>query len=139
MVLKSDQEPSIRALCTQVQKSSAAEVVLDAAPIEGHEKSNGEAEATVEVAELLRTLRKRVQFYAGVEIPAKHPIMARIVEQAGTMLNLFSTARDGLTVQPLERDTAAYCVGTVWRTRGVHQVYETQARSTLGTQGCSWE
>ena len=85
-----DQETSIRALCRQVETESAAEVVVEAAPNEGHEKSDGEAEATVkQVAGLVRTLRERVQIYAGVEVPAKHPIMAWIGEHAGTMMSFF--------------------------------------------------
>ena len=67
MVLRAAQEPSIRAWCRQ------------------------------QVAGLVRTLREHVQFHAGVEIPAKHPMMAWIVGHAGAMLSPFSWVRDGLT------------------------------------------
>ena len=74
---------------------SAAEVVLEVAPIEGYEKSNGEAEATVtHFAGLVRTLREHVQFDAGAEVPATNPIIAWTVEHGDTMLSFYS---DGLT------------------------------------------
>ena len=86
-------------LCVgQVEMESAAEVVLDAAPIEGHEKSDGEAEATrKQVAGFVRTLRAHVQFHAGVEVPAKKNIMAWMVEHAGSVLSFFARGRDGQT------------------------------------------
>ena len=62
---------------------SVAEVVPEAAPTEGHEKSNGEAEATVkQVAALVRTLRENVQFHAGVEHPDHGVLRWHRVESA---------------------------------------------------------
>ena len=47
LTLKSDQEPAIRALCNDVQNKFSGDIVPEASPKESHEKSNGEAEATV--------------------------------------------------------------------------------------------
>ena len=99
LILKSDQEPSIRALCNAVQGELAGvEVVPEAAPKESHEKSNGEAEATVkQVHGMVRTIREHVMFsIGGTEIPPKHPVMAWLVEHAGTVLTLYNRGPDGL-------------------------------------------
>ncbi len=68
----------------------AGEVVPEMAPKENHEKSNGQAEATVkQVQGLVRTLREHVAFRLGEPIPGKHPVMAWMVEHAGTLLSLW--------------------------------------------------
>ena len=92
MVLKSDQEASIGALCGQVQMDSAAEVGPEEAPIEGHEKSNGEAGATIKEVCWIGANSARARLV--LRRSGKTRIMAWIVEHAGTMLCLFSRGRD---------------------------------------------
>ena len=82
-------------------------------------KCSGEAEATG--AGLVRTLRRHVKRHAGMEILAKHSIMAWMVEHAGTTLSFFSK-RGGL----------------VWRAGGVSQAHASQAGSALGVRGAPW-
>ena len=70
-------------------KWDTAEIVLQAAPIEGHEKSNGEAEDTVkQVAGLVQTLPEHFHFFAGVQVPAKHPLVAWMVERVSSRENV---------------------------------------------------
>ena len=99
LTLKSDQEPSIRALCNDVQNKFSGEIVPEASPKESHEKSNGEAEATVkQVHGLVRTLREFLMFKLGnVDIPPKQPGLAWMVEHAGTLQTLYGRGEDGLT------------------------------------------
>ena len=87
LTLKSDQEPAIRALCNDVQSKFSGEIVPEASPKESHEKSNGEAEATVkQVHGLVRTLREFLMFKLGnIDIPPKQPGLAWMVEHAGTL------------------------------------------------------
>ena len=130
MVLKWDQEPltSPKGICC----GSFSE----AAPMEGHEKCNGQAEGTVkQVAGLVRTLREHVQFYAGVEVPATHSIMAWIVEHAGTVLSFCPRRCDGLT--PYNRVKRLR-----WRrlenARSSASAPNTNSKHA-GGQVCSWE
>ena len=48
VILKSDQEPSIRALCDSVKNGFRGEVIPEKALKESHEKSNGEVENAVQ-------------------------------------------------------------------------------------------
>ena len=100
LILKSDQEPSIRAVCDQVKQQLHGDIVPEAAPKERHEKSNGEAEQAVgAVAGMARTLKEFVEFHIKFEIPVKHPILAWIVDHAGNLLTFYSRGapKDGLT------------------------------------------
>jgi hypothetical protein len=98
LILKSDQEPSIRALCTEVKNGFSGEIIPEVAPKENHEKSNGEAEATVkQIHGMVRTLREALQCQAKLHLPVKHPVLAWMIEHAGTLLTLFSRGDDGLT------------------------------------------
>ena len=98
LVLKSDQEHSIRAVCREVQNGFEGEVVPEAAPIEDHAKSNGEAEVSVKrVHGLSRTLREAVQHGIGDTIPGTHPVLAWLVEYSGVLITLFGISDDGLT------------------------------------------
>ena len=99
LTLKSDQEPTIRALCNHVQGKFAGEIIPEAAPKEYHERSNGEAEATVkQVHGLVRTLTEFLMLKMGnKEIPPKHPGLAWMVEHAGTLQTLYGRGEDGLT------------------------------------------
>ena len=48
VIVKSDQEPSIKAVINAVKSSWPHEMVVEQAPKESHEKSNSEAEITVQ-------------------------------------------------------------------------------------------
>ena len=98
--LKSDQEPAIRAVCEYVKANFHGEIIPEAPPTEGHEKSNGEAEQAVGmVAGMCRTLKESVEFHAHVKLDEQHPILAWIVEHAGNLITLYSRGepKDGLT------------------------------------------
>lgn len=100
LILKSDQEPSIRALCRAASNAFDGEVIPEEAPKENHERSNGEAEASVkQVHGMARTFKEMIEHLAEVAIPPKHPILAWMVEHAGTVISLFSKGepKDGLT------------------------------------------
>ena len=98
VMLKSDQEPAIRALCDAVKNGFRGEVVPEKAPKENHEKSIGEAENAVQqVHGMARTLKEHIEINAGIEIQAKHPILAWLVTFAATALTLFAKGSDGMT------------------------------------------
>ena len=47
IILKSDQERSMRAVCMEAKRGFKGDLVLEKAPVEGHERSNGEVERAV--------------------------------------------------------------------------------------------
>jgi hypothetical protein len=111
LVLKSDQEPAIRALCREVKYGFAGEVIPEEAPRESHERSNGEAEVAVQMIHgLSRTLKEHVAIHAKVELPTRHPILAWMVEYSAVLICLFGRGApaDGMTPYPRHR-------GRPWR------------------------
>ena len=106
VVLKSDQESSIKALAEAVKNSFAARdgvrVQLENSPKgDDHGKSNGEAEAAVEITQgLCRTYKDACEKGLGEKIHPKSPLLGWLVEHAGCMYTLFAhdeTLKDGLT------------------------------------------
>ena len=98
--LKGDQEPSIRAIMQQVKNGFQGECIIEEAPVEGHAKSNGEAERAIQMVQgMARTLKEFVAYYAEVEFKADHPALTWLVEHAATLLTLFhkGAPKDGMT------------------------------------------
>eukprot|EP00973_Karenia_brevis_P094438 12422478-Karenia_brevis.AAC.1 len=66
VIVKSDQEPAIRAVVSAVKNAWPNDLIPEAAPKESHERSNGEAEVTVQqVHGLARTLKEHVEDRCG--------------------------------------------------------------------------
>ena len=105
LVIKSDQEPSIKAVADAVKNafaSSNVRVQLENSPKgDHHGKSNGEAEAAVEITQgLCRTYKDACEIGMGEIIDPKSPMLAWLIEHAGNMYTLYAhddTMKDGLT------------------------------------------
>ena len=105
VVVKSDQEPAIKAVAEAVKNAFAASnirVQLEHSPKgDHHGKSNGEAEAAVEITQgLCRTYKDACETGMGKAIDPKSPLLAWMIEHAGNMYNLYAhdnTVKDGLT------------------------------------------
>jgi hypothetical protein len=105
VVVKSDQEPAIKAVAEAVKNAFAASnirVQLEHSPKgDHHGKSNGEAEAAVEITQgLCRTYKDACETGMGKAIDPKSPLLAWMIEHAGNMYNLYAhddTLKDGLT------------------------------------------
>ena len=104
VVIKSDQEPAIKALAEAVKNSFAAKggvrVQLENSPKgDDHGKSNGEAEAAVEITQgLCRTYKDACEKGLGVLIDPKSPLLGWLVEHAGSMYTLYAhdeASKDG--------------------------------------------
>ena len=98
--LKGDQEASIRAIMQQAKNGFQGECIIEEAPVEGHAKSNGEAERAIQMVQgMARTLKEFVEYYAEVEFKADHPALTWLVEHAATLLTLFhkGAPKDGMT------------------------------------------
>ena len=106
LVIKSDQEPSFQAVADAVKNafaSSNVRVQLENSPKgDHHGKSNGEAEAAVEITQgLCRTYKDACEIGMGEAIDPKSPLLAWLIEHAGSMYTLYAhddTMKDGLTL-----------------------------------------
>ena len=99
IALKGDQEASIQALIQQVKNGFTGEIVPDKAPVEGHEKSNGEVERAGQlVGGLARTLKEFLEIHSEAKLPANHPMVAWALVYAATLYTLFHREKDdGMT------------------------------------------
>ena len=74
--LKSDQEPSIVALCDPVKNGWRGEIAPEASP-KGENKSNGEVERDVQsVQGLERTLKDFLEQKSGIALESRSPLLA---------------------------------------------------------------
>ena len=106
VVIKSDQAPAIKALAEAVKNSFAAKggvrVQLENSPKgDDHGKSNGEAEAAVEITQgLCRTYKDACEKGLGELIDPRSPFLGWLVEHAASMYTLYAhdeALKDGLT------------------------------------------
>jgi hypothetical protein len=101
VVVKSDQESSIRSLVDSIGKlkviRGSGRWIPEHSPV-GSSASNGIAERAVQsVQGQLRVIRLALEKRYGVEISAEHPIFAWALEFAAVVLNRCEVGHDGLT------------------------------------------
>ena len=93
---KSDQERSIVAVCKAVKATWKGEWVQEFSPRYVHQ-SNGEVERAVQTVHgLARTLKDHVEQYARIELDARSPMIAWIIEHAANLHFLFHHCFQGL-------------------------------------------
>ena len=102
IVLRSDQEPALQDLLTEVGKRlTPAKTFHEVSPV-GSSASNGVAERGVQTVEgQVRVPKDALEMRLETEIPSNHNILACLVEFAGTVVNRYEGGRDGKT--PCER------------------------------------
>ena len=100
VILKSDQEPSIVALCDAVKNGWHGEIVPEESP-KGESKSNGEVERAVQtVHALARTLKDFLEQQSGITSGSRSPLLAWLVEHCSNLLLLFHEGEPHVVTQP---------------------------------------
>ena len=95
LMLKSDNEPAIKALTAEVIAQFDGEVVPEHNPAYIKE-SAGEVERSVQsVTGMIRTLRCQAEADLGIEVALGTPLQGWMVEYGATLLNLFHVGADG--------------------------------------------
>ena len=101
VTLKSDNEPAIVALLTEVLrglKVESTEQVAEAHPAPYDSKGNGSIENAVkQVQGLVRTMKRCLEIRLRRRIPADHPVMAWLVKHAAWILTIRVRGKDGKT------------------------------------------
>ena len=103
LILKNDQEVSIKALSQAVRNGFSGEIVPEESPKgDHHGQSNGEAERSVQTVQgLVRTLKSSLE-EKGITLEPSSAVLAWMVEYAGILHTLFSQElHEGLT--PFQR------------------------------------
>ena len=99
VILKCDQEPSIIALAMDAKSQWSGECIIEHSP-KGESKSNGEVERAVQsVHGMTRTLKEHVEQEADIVLDPRSPVLAWMIEDSGTVMNLFHRGEphDGMT------------------------------------------
>ena len=116
VTVRTDQEPAIKAIVTEVGKVRAAagggKMMVEASPVK-QSQSNGLVERAIKSEEAMtRVMRSALEERWGVKLAAMHPVFAWMAEYAAVLLNRFEVGRDGKTA--FER-----CKGKKAKVRGV--------------------
>ena len=97
VVIKSDNEPSIVSVQEAVRKESITEMVPENSP-KGESKSNGMIESAVrELEGMIRTTKDHIETKMGGKLDQDSPMLAWIVESAGTIITRYRIGSDGRT------------------------------------------
>ena len=96
-ILKSDQEPSIVALCKAIKTNWDGELIPEHSP-KGVPKSSGEVEREVQTVQgLARTLKDHLEDRMGESLDPRSQILTWLVDYCSTLLNLFHIGSDGMS------------------------------------------
>ena len=97
LIIKSDQEPSIRDFAIAVSKKLGCQAMEELSPV-GESQSNGVAERAVQsVEDVLRTLKLGVEKRLDAKLPCQHPAMQWLVAHAADIVTKFQIGHDGRT------------------------------------------
>ena len=113
IILKTDQEPAIRALVADICKVRASEgstgrVVEEMSP-KGSSGSNGVVERAVQsIEQQVRTMSCALQNRWKSDLPSKHPIWTWMTEYAAYLLNRCEVSTDGRTAYERSKGKAAH-------------------------------
>ena len=99
VMMKSDQEKSIKALQRRVKEAWTGEIVMMNSPV-ASSQSNGSAEkAVLDMEAMVRTLKIAVDARAGECLPTELPIILWLIEHAADVITRFRLGRDGKTAR----------------------------------------
>ena len=101
VILKSDNEPSIKALKSKVKQVAQVEAILEEGKT-GDKPSTGAVESSVkESKRQCRVMKSALQERLGLEIPDRHPILAWLSRHGSFLISRYRVGPDGRT--PYER------------------------------------
>ena len=140
VIFKSDQEPSIVALCDVVKNGWHGEIVLEASP-KGESKSSGEVERAVQsVPGLARTLKDFLEQQSGITLESRSALLAWLVEHYSNLLLLLHKGEphDGHTAymrlkgKPWRVEMPSFGECVDYRTRTRHKLETRWSRGVCG-------
>ena len=96
-MLRSDQEPAILALKSEVRRTSDVEIVPEMSPV-GESQSNGGAERAVRTMKgQFRTLKEALDSRYNDRIPANHAVLSWMPRHAAATVTRYQVGKDGKT------------------------------------------
>ena len=97
IILKSDQEPSMVALCKAIKTNWDGELIPEHSP-KGVSKSNGKVEREVQTVQgLAKTMKYHLEDMMGETLDTRCHILTWLVNYCSALLNLFHIGSDGMS------------------------------------------
>ena len=129
ITLKSDQEPAMKALLSEVSRHRAAagggRTVIEHSAVEDS-KGNGVIERAVKSIEgQTRVARSALEMRIGAKIEPEHAVMTWLIEYVSLLLNWYEVGRDGRTAYERNKNKSSKLMGlefgecVMWRRRPV--------------------
>ena len=129
ITLKSDQEPAMKALLSEVSRHRAAagggRTVTEHSAVEDS-KGNGVIERAVKSIEgQTRVARSALEMRIGAKIEPEHAVMTWLIENVSLLLNRYEVGRDGRTAYERNKNKSSKLVGlafgecVMWRRKPV--------------------
>ena len=99
VVAKSDQEPAITSIVSEVGRNRAASgggrYIVESSPVGSSSSSNGGVERAIRsVEQQVRVMKDALEHRTGMQLTPRHPLMMWITEHAGHLLNRFEAGHD---------------------------------------------
>ena len=141
VIVKSDQEPAMTALLSEVGRVRAAggggKFIVESSPV-GSSASNGIVERAIRsVEQQTRVLKSCLEERWSCKIPARHPIMPWLIEYASVLLNRFEVGRDGRSAYERSKGKVSKFIGVEFG-EAVHWKRKAVG-GALGKLTCLWE
>ena len=103
LILRSDNEPSIKALKSAVKEASKLNIILEESKT-GDSPSNGAAEVAVrESKRQCRCMKSSLEEQLGKEVGEKHPILSWLARHANFLMSRYRMGPDGRTAHERAR------------------------------------
>ena len=103
LILRSDNEPSIKALKSAVKEASKLNIILEESKT-GDSPSNGAAEVAVrETKRQCRCMKSALEEQLGKEVGEKHPILSWLARHANFLMSRYRMGPDGRTAHERAR------------------------------------
>ena len=97
IILKSDQEPSIRALKEAIMDMKIMEIIPEESPAYEHQANGAVDNAVKRIGEQVRTMKLALEKRYGVRVEKEHMILPWMIRYAANILSWYKIGRDGKT------------------------------------------
>lgn len=142
LTIKADNEPAMRRLQEEIQRRRDKPTLLENSPV-GQSEANGMAERAVQaVSEQIRVMGQELRNRVGVLLPARHPVMAWMVEHVSELVSAFQRGPDGKAAfervrgKPYKRNLTEFAEKVAYRTGKIDHIKKLGAR---WNEGLFWE
>ena len=112
VIIRSDQEPALRAVLAGVKDKRAGQTILEHSPKFSHQSVGHAEQANAALESQTRTILDRIHHMCGVEVDTKSAVMAWAIRHSGSLITRYRILSNGKTsyeMVKLKRYNGAIC------------------------------